>query len=334
MDELAFPPGIFFPRPVAAVPVSATPEIGVADATAVDRDVVGSRRRLLAEGAELYTQAAKRQNRAASPIGSFGLDFDLDRVAAFIDTPGICPILPGGPSGPPSASSESGDSDGTRSEPGSIASGSDGITGWDAWAGFGRETRRRRWFGYDSWKDWWAGKEPANRRTNTADEEVARAMLARFDDGGAEEDVVVPLQEPLPRCRGRILRPSRFRGQAKRGYGIAAKIAREAKGEFFRLDHTKANVMCVARFMRNRLRELGYAPDVICDIVCVAEALFWVPTQREEEVSRVTATLTYTNAFASREDAYRDGYRWGVTRWLEDVGVIGRAREYGPRPSA
>lgn len=110
-------------------------------------------------------------------------------------------------------------------------------------------------------------------------------------------------------------------------------MAREAKAEFYVLDHTKANVMVVARFIRNRLREMGVAPDMICDVVCVAEKLFWIPTQKEEEASRMAATETYHNAFRNREDAYRDTYRWGVSRWLEAVGLQARGRQYGPRAS-
>lgn len=193
--------------------------------------------------------------------------------------------------------------------------------------------RHKPWTGYDSWGDWYTGNDPADRRVTAEDVVSAESLLEHLDTGG-DETVPTEAAPAAKRCRGKTDRKSRIKGQASRGFGLAARMAREAKGEFYELDHTKANKMVVARFIRNRLRELGTRADLICDVVCVAEKMFWIPTQREEQVSRAAATDVYHNAFRNREDAYRDGYRWGVTRWLESVGLLSRTRAYGPRPSA
>jgi len=90
------------------------------------------------------------------------------------------------------------------------------------------------------------------------------------------------------------------------------------------MQHSRANQLVVFRQLRNLARQRHVDEASICDVVAVAEKLFWVPTQMEAFAGRLAATETYSEAYALRGDAYRVEQRWRVGRWLESVGLLGR----------
>jgi hypothetical protein len=156
-------------------------------------------------------------------------------------------------------------------------------------------------------------------------------LISKLPKDGERPDVEE--REKGRGTHGRRYRRSWVAGQGKRGYGIAAQMANMAKGQFYQMKHTEANVLVIANYVRNKLRDMKLDERAIGDIVAVAEKLYWIPTAVEVEANRLAATEAYEMAYRQREAATRKQSRWLFMRILQRIGVVGPRRKTGPQPT-